>query len=463
MRTVASAALMMAVSAPLTPAAAQRPEYETALGEYSAAAEVEVAYPQDPADSLYRAARAALNREAYRQAADMFAQVQRSYPRSSYAAQALYYQAFALYRNGGERDLRAAQDALRQLQRGYADAEVASRDAEALMARIEGELARRGDASAGEGVARRAQGIASGQEPCEGEDEIRVAALNALLQMNSEQALPILERVLADRSEDACSVEMRSKAVFLLSQHLDEDNIDILLDVVRNDPDAEVREKAVFWLSQVPGERTVDALEEILLTSPDRELQGKAIFALSQVHSARSGQILRDYAMQEGADTELRANAIFWLGQQHLPENVEFLKEIYASTDEPEIKEKIIFSLSQLGDEESASWLLAVAGDSDEPMEMRKKALFWAGQSHVLSIEEMGELYSRMPERELKEQIIFALAQRHEEAAVTWLLEIARNDEDVELRKKAIFWLSNSHSDDPRVTEFLLELIEGGR
>jgi hypothetical protein len=65
-----------------------------------------------------------------------------------------------------------------------------------------------------------------------------------------------------------------------------------------------------------------------------------------------------------------------------------------------------------------------------------------------------------MPERELKEQIIFALSQRHEDGAVDWLLEIARTEEDVELRKKAIFWLSQS--DDPRVAEFLLELIEGG-
>ncbi|MGD2155051.1 MAG: HEAT repeat domain-containing protein [Gemmatimonadales bacterium] len=460
MRTVTGAALLLGVFAPLSQAAAQRVDYEAVLGGYGAAAEVESMYPQDPADSLYRAARAALNRESYRQAAEMFAQVHRRYPRSSYAAQALYYQAFALYRNGGERDLRAAQEALRQLRGSYADAEVTLRDAEALMARIEGELARRGDAAAGEGVARRAQGIGVGgqQEACE--DEIRIAALNALLQMNSEQALPILERVLADRSDDPCSVEMRRKAVFLISQHVDEENIDILLDIVQNDPDTEVRHQAVFWLSQVPGERTVDALENILRTSDDLELQKKALFSLSQVSSDRAAQFLRDYATQEGADPELRGQAIFWLGQMHGAENAEFLRQIYASTEEYEVKDRVIFSLAQLGDEQSAAWLLDVAADASEPMEMRKKALFWAGQSHRLSVEEMGELYNQMTERELKEQIIFALSQRHEDEAVDWMLQIARTEEDVELRKKAIFWLSQSR--DPRVAEFLLELIEGG-
>ncbi|UCC72191.1 MAG: HEAT repeat domain-containing protein [Gemmatimonadota bacterium] len=429
--------------------------------EYAGA--VESAYPQDPADSLYRAAREYLNRDRYRRAAELFEQVHARYPRSSYAAEALYYQAFALYRSGREADLHAAQNVLRHLQRSYAESEAARRDAEALLARIEGKLARRGDAAAGEEVARRASGIAAGvrAEPCEGEDEIRIAALNALLQMNSEQALPILERVLANREDDACSVEMRRKAVFLMSQHVDEETLDILLDVVRNDPDQEVRHQAVFWLSQVPGERTVNALEDILQSSDDPELQQKAIFALSQVHSERTGRILRDYAMDESADVELRAQAIFWLGQQHDVENVEFLRQIYASTDEPEIKEKIVFSLAQLGDRESMDWLLSVAADADESMEMRKKALFWAGQSEALSIVQMGELYEGMEERELKEQIIFALAQRHEDEAVDWLLEIARGEEDTELRKKAIFWLSQS--DDPRVAEFLLEIIEGGQ
>ena len=47
--------------------------------------------------------------------------------------------------------------------------------------------------------------------------DTRVAALNALLQMDTEQAMPILMDVLERR--DACSVELRRKAVFLASQH----------------------------------------------------------------------------------------------------------------------------------------------------------------------------------------------------------------------------------------------------
>jgi TolA-binding protein len=52
----------------------------------------------DPADSLYRAAREALNRRDFRSAATLFARIPARYPKSGYAADALYWQAFALYR-----------------------------------------------------------------------------------------------------------------------------------------------------------------------------------------------------------------------------------------------------------------------------------------------------------------------------------------------------------------------------
>jgi len=407
-------------------------------------------HPQDPADSLYRAARERLNRNDYRQAAELFREVRRRHAASRYAAQSLYYEAFALYRIGEEDELRAARDALRELRRSYGDAPVTRDDAESLMVRIESALARRGDEEAAGGIVQRSRG--------EGCDEIRMAALNGLLQMRSEQALPILERVLANRSDDACSVEMREKAVFLLAQHLKEDKVDVMLDVVRNDPSPEVREKAVFWLSQVPGERTVAALEEIVMQSQDRTLQEKAIFALSQHQSDRAGRILRDYAMRESAPLELREKAIFWIGQHRSLANQEFLRQLYASTQEPQLKEKIIFSIAQLRGDENARWLLDLAVNPDETVEVRKKAIFWAGQMGV-SIEQMADLYDRMPDRELKEQIIFALSQSNREESVDKLMEIARTEEDQELRKKAIFWLSQS--DDPRVAEFLLSIIEG--
>jgi hypothetical protein len=124
------------------------------------------------------------------------------------------------------------------------------------------------------------------------------------------------------------------------------------------------------------------------------------------------------------------------------------------------MKGSILHSVAQSGDEESGRWLMEVAADPNESLVLRGMALFWVGQSREMSVEEMTGLYERTPERELKEQIIFSATQRHDEEVVGWLLDIARNEKDPELRKTVIFWLSQS--DDPRVAEFMLELIEGG-
>jgi HEAT repeat protein len=290
--------------------------------------------------------------------------------------------------------------------------------------------------------------------PDEDDDE-RIAALNALLQMDADRALPILEKVLARR--DKCSVTLRRKAVFLVSQKGDARSADILMGAVRGDPDAEVREQAVFWLGQTKDDRAVDMLQEILQKDSNDEVLDKAVFALSQHRSERAGVILRDLAQRNGAPLKVREQAIFWLGQQRSADNGTLLKNLYKRVTEEELKEKIIFSLSQNRGEGNAKWLLDVATDAKEPIEMRKKALFWAGQSRDVSMADLSAMYARIDDREMKDQIIFVFSQRRGSDAVDKLIEIAKTEKDKELRKKAIFWLSQSR--DPRVAKFLEELI----
>src|SRR5919201_1806721 len=61
---------------------------------------------QDPADSLYRAAREALNRGEYRRAAQLFNEVTKRFPQSQYAQDSAYWEAFSRYRLGSTDDLK---------------------------------------------------------------------------------------------------------------------------------------------------------------------------------------------------------------------------------------------------------------------------------------------------------------------------------------------------------------------
>jgi HEAT repeat protein len=410
--------------------------------------------PADSADSLYRAARAAMSDGDFDRAAALFGEIPARYPASSYAADALYYRAFALYRVGGTGNLRAALAALDTQRTKYGRAGTRG-DAAALATRIRGELAQGGDANEAERVAAGARAAAGASCPTDDDDDDRAAALNALLQMDTEQAVPILNRVLARR--DACSAPLRRKAVFLLSQKETPETADALLRVAETDPDREVREQAVFALSQVESARATDVLIGIVNNGRDEGLQEKALFALSQQGGERGAQALRDVAGREGASEELREKAIFWLGQGRPGESAAFLKSLYGRLRSENLKEKVLFSLSQ--GRAADPWLLDVALNASESTELRKKALFYAGQNEQgVPVARLAALYDRLSDRELREQIIFVYSQRRERAAVDRLMQIARSERDAELRKKAIFWLGQSR--DPRAAEFLLGLIE---
>lgn len=443
----------------------------------------------DPADSLYRAAREALNRRDFRLAANLFGQIPERFARSGYAADALYWQAFALYRLGGDQDLRKARAVLRRQREQFPRAATQG-DATALESRIQGELARRGDSEAAAEISRTAITIAppipptpptpaAAPEPPEppeppgarrssrstskstscatDDDDMKVAALNALQQMDEDKARPILQRLLARR--DAGSACLRRKAVFLIAQQDRPGTEDILLASVRSDPDLEVRRQAVFWLSQVQTDRAVTALDSILRSSQDPEIQDKAVFALSQQDNPRAQQALRSYSERGDIPESIREKAIFWLGQRGGQENAAFLRSLYGRLKGEELKKKVLFSLSQMGGDENGRWLMAVARDTSQTLEMRKQALFWAGQGNdIIPITELTRLYDTMNDREMREQLIFVYSQRDEPAALDKLVEIAKKDPSSELRKRALFWLGQS--DDTRAVQAIQEIID---
>src|SRR5215207_4047740 len=136
---------LMLIAVSLAATLAAHPTPNTARGEPAFATRPRAAWAdEDPADSLYRAARRALTQKDFEAAAKMFDAIVAKYPRSEYAPDALYWKGFALYRNGSLRD---AASALETQARRFPRA-ATREDASALLIEIKGQLAQRGDAEA---------------------------------------------------------------------------------------------------------------------------------------------------------------------------------------------------------------------------------------------------------------------------------------------------------------------------
>ncbi len=465
MRTLALAAIVVSLGVAPTWGAAQN------ATNLSDVANVTLINDEDPADSIFRLAQRALNRSDYREAANLFGRVADRYPKSARAPEALYFQAFSLMRIGERRELQSALSVLERLQDRYPNSSQRG-DASSLRVRVCGALAQRGDeqcasevtsiatssATASSSSSSTASSTSTSQQTrCpdpDDEDDERIMALNALLTMDSERALPLLERIMQRRGP--CDYVLRRKAVFLISQKSSSRSADILIKAIREDPDEEVRKQAVFWLAQTRDPRVPGVLRD-LIRSGSGELRKNAVFSLSQLGGGEGNAALRELAGSESTPEEIRSDAIFWLGQKSSTENGQFLRDLFKRVRSSELKDKIIFSLSQQHGTGSDQWLLDIAMDQSETTEVRKQALFWAAQNKGISFDRLAALYDRTTDTEIKEQLIFGFSQRNSREAVDKLMSLARSDRDKEMRKKAIFWLGQSH--DPRVLDFLAELI----
>jgi len=417
---------------------------------------------EDPADSLYRVAREALNRGEYRRAAQLFNEITKKFKTSQYVLDCAYWEAFARYRLGGTDDLKQALRILEgkgevQIQQASFSRE-SNVDVPALRARVQGALAARGDTEAAKAL----QQEAKQNGGCDREEVgVRAEALSALGQMDRAAAMPVVKKVLARRDE--CTVELRRRALFVAARDADADAVALIIDVAKNDPDQGVRGEAMRWLPRVAGDNAVPQLEELLKTSTDESAQRSAISALSSIDSDRARKAVRAIIERNDASERVRYDAIINLsrereGRAASADEIAYLRSLYQKLESPKLREAVLTSLSRIETPENMQFLLSIARNENENTSLRTTALQRLGRMSNVSLAEVAKLYDVADARALREQILYALYQRKEPEAVDKMMEIARKDTDPQIRRTAISLLARRN--DPRSKQLLAELID---
>ncbi len=409
----------------------------------------------DPADSLYREARKALSNDSYRRASELFKRIRDQHPKSTYTPDASYWEAFALQRIGGKTELMAALEALEMQLERFPRASTRG-DAATLRTRVEGQLARLGDQNAIASLADKARNATSDGCPREQDDE-RIDALNALAQMDAEQSLPTLRKVLARR--EPCTQRLRRQAVWLIASRKQAEAAAILLSVAKTDPDKDVREQAVFWMANVPTDEATTMLIDLARKSDDLDLQKRAVYALSRSKSPRAAATLREIALDAKAEVELRGDALNWYmsGPGRTSEDaMSFLKDVYGRADDLRFKQRVLQTIASRRTDDSRGFLVDVAQNTKESMEIRRGAI-WSLQGSGVSNADMGRIYDSGTDVEVRKQVIGVLAGLKDNGGLDKLLDIARNEKNTELRKQAVNSLTRIK--DPRAMALLQEII----
>jgi HEAT repeat protein len=427
----------------------------------------------DPADSVYRVARDALNRGDYGLAAKMFAAIPQKFPKSAYVANAQYYEAYARYRIGTSEELQQASKVLEPLtlkvvnvsnngtpsSRALFEADRrggGNNDVAALYARINGVLAQRGDRGAAEKVAKVA--ALNGSAVCDNEDiQVRVAAMNALSQMDPSAAMPILKRVL-DRKDD-CSSELRSRAVFMLGRRADTESAQLLIAAAKSDPSMNVRTEAINALPRLQGDIGLSTLEDILRTEQDERIQRAAVRSLASSDNAKARSSMRALIDRKDAPVNLRVEAISSLNSDRATtEDAAYLRGLYANADNDRVKDAIISAVSRMGGADNDKWVLAIAQNQSEPSQLRSAAIARLVRSNI-SIADLSKLYDTAESSNIRQQIVNVLANRKEPEATDKLIDIVKNSTVITVRTQAINALVRKN--DPRGVKLLNDILDG--
>jgi hypothetical protein len=102
--------------------------------------------------------------------------------------------------------------------------------------------------------------------------------------------------------------------------------------------------------------------------------------------------------------------------------------------------------------------LLRIARDDSRGRDTKRAAARWVGiAAGDVVMERTGAAPVEDPEREAREQAVFALSRLPRDQAVPELLEVARTHRDPQVRKRALFWLGETG--DHRALDLFEELL----
>jgi HEAT repeat protein/TolA-binding protein len=420
---------------------------------------------EDPADSIYRVAREALNRGEYRRAAQMFAEVNKKYPRSVYALDSAYWEAFARYRTGTTEDLKEALRILDEKSTAFAalrnQEAGGSVDVQALRARVLGALAARGDRKAEEELKKTSEQNAG----CDREEvSVKAEALSALAQMDLAAAMPSVKKVLQRR--DQCTVELRRRALYVIARQPTTEGIGLLMDAARNDTESSIRGEAMRMLPRVAGDSAVPQLEELLKTASDESTQRSIVSALNSIDSDRARRAVRTIIERNDANERLRAEAIAGVTRERenrsvSAEEMNYVRQLYGRVEAVRLKEAVLQAVGRNPTPENQQFLMSVVRNTNEAPSLRASALQRLGRMENVTAAEIAKLYEVADSRSMRESVLGALAQRKEPEGIDKMIEIAKKDTDPYVRRTAISLIQRAaQNGNERAKKFLQELFD---
>jgi HEAT repeat protein len=290
-------------------------------------------------------------------------------------------------------------------------------------------------------------------------DEIRLTALQSLFEARPERGVALAADLL--RANSGASRMMKEGAIELLADSETKEAIPVLLQVARTDNDMRVRRMAIEALGEIEDVDVIEPLRTLATQSTDESIARAAVEALAE-RGVSARKVLLDIA-RSNANIQLRLEAIEALAEDEDDSAVvDDLIALMSATKEPSLQLKVIEALGEL-ESPRAETALADLARTSTSVEVRLQAIEALGdrEDSQSAVERLAQLYDTEKDEGVKAEIIHALGDSEERAALRKLSEIAARDSSLKLRRLALEALSDS--EDPEAIKLFEEILTQGR
>jgi HEAT repeat protein len=233
---------------------------------------------------------------------------------------------------------------------------------------------------------------------------------------------------------------------------------DPILQIARDENDNQtVRQGALSVLGRLDHGAGIPPLIDLSRQTQSNWLAKESMSTLARSGDPRARQYLRTAVRRTDLPDEVLTVALRALGQDYATaQDAALLRELYPTLKSDRSREAVFQALTDIGGAENTKWLVNLAQDGNEPLQMRRRAIDAASRSGA-SISDMVKLYDTTTDPSMKQTLIGIYVRNGEKTAVDKLLTIVKAEENLSVRRSAISQLSRS--EDPRIKAALSDLI----
>ncbi len=368
------------------------------------------------ASSMYESALSRLDDEQWQRAVDMFDRVIKA--GKTHIDGAMYWKAYALDRLGQRAD---ALTTLQELTKTYPNSRYL------------------GDAKALEIEVRQKAG-----QPVKPEDhadeDLKVMAMNSLMQTDPDRAIPMLDQVLKGHD----SPKVKQRALMVLGMSESPKARDVLVTIAKGGGNPDLQLKAIRYLG-MRNRSNGQLLGEIYGSTKDTDVKREIIRSLGM---SRDVDQLLNIAKSEPSP-ELRIEAIRQLGMSRAGNQ---LFQLYTMEGAANLRQEILRSMIMSGDAQRAAELAKKEADA----QTRAGAVRSLGMTDTAKTgDALVQIYKSDKDQGVKKAVVDALRMQNNAKA---LVDLARQETDPVMKKEIVSRLSTMKSKE--ATDYMLELLK---